>query len=176
MNKVFTNTSPSYAIIGYGNDLRGDDAAGLRVTHEIATWNLQNVRLLSIHQLTDELAEILANVDVAIFVDAYPANKEQDVQVCPIKLTDTSVTMGHSSNPSYLLTLTQAVYGCSPQGWWVMVPGVNFELGESLSPVAKRGIEAALQKIDHLIKKVDIAKKQTMATEAKLQMQNILTI
>ncbi len=154
VNKVLTNTDTSFLIVGYGNDLRGDDAAGLLVTDEIATWNLQNVRLLSIHQLTPELAEILANVDVAIFVDAYPANKEQDVQVCPIELAHTNVTMGHSSNPSYLLTLTQAVYGCSPQAWWVIVPGVNFELGDRLSPIAKRGIETALQKIDHLIKTV----------------------
>ncbi|NJM70701.1 MAG: hydrogenase maturation protease [Scytonema sp. RU_4_4] len=154
MSNVLANLSPSFVIIGYGNDLRGDDAAGLRVSDAIASWKLANVSTLCVPQLTPELAESLANVDVTIFVDAYPATAQQDVQVCPIKVTDASVTMGHSSNPSYLLTLTQAVYGCSPQGWWVMVPGVNFELGESLSSVAERGIEIALEKINHLIKTV----------------------
>ncbi|WP_016870422.1 hypothetical protein [Fischerella muscicola] len=52
---------------------------------------------------------------------------------------------------SYLFALTQALYGRSPQAWWVKVPGVNFELGESLSPVAEQGIEIALQKINHLL-------------------------
>lgn len=154
MDNAIINTCPSILLIGYGNDLRGDDAAGLRVSDAIASWKLANVSTLCVHQLTPELAEILAKVDIAIFVDAYPATAEQGVQVCPIELAHTNVTMEHSTNPSYLLTLTQALYGYSPQGWWVIVPGVNFELGESLSPVAERGIEIALQKINQLIKTI----------------------
>jgi Ni,Fe-hydrogenase maturation factor len=186
MDNVLINTCPSVLLIGYGNDLRGDDAAGLRVSDAIARMlargflaenpspvtsgdratvlseplgnrarlAIANVSTFCVHQLTPELAEILAKVDIAIFVDAYPATAEQTVRVCPIELTHTNVTMGHSSNPSYLLTLTQTLYGCSPQAWWVMVPGVNFELGDSLSPVAQQGVEIALEKIDDLIKTV----------------------
>jgi hydrogenase maturation protease len=152
MDNVTINTYPTILLIGYGNELRSDDAVGQRVSDLIASWKLANLCTLSVRQLTPELAELLANFDVAIFVDAYPATVEQDVQVCSLELGDTNVTMGHSSNPSYLLALTQALYGRSPQAWWVTVPGVNFELDENLSPIAKRGIEIALEKINQLIK------------------------
>ncbi|MBR8833388.1 MAG: hydrogenase maturation protease [Stigonema ocellatum SAG 48.90 = DSM 106950] len=152
MENVIIKTYPAILLIGYGNDLRSDDAVGQRVSDLIASWKLVNLCTLCVRQLTPELADLLAKVDVVIFVDAYPATVEQNVQVCPIELTHTNVTMGHSSNPSYLLTLTQALYGYSPQGWWITIPGVNFELGESLSPVAQRGIEIALQIIYQLIK------------------------
>jgi hydrogenase maturation protease len=155
MDNVIINAYPAILLIGYGNELRSDDGIGQRVSNLIASWKLANLYTLCVHQLTPELAEILVNFDVAIFVDAYPATVEQDVQVSPIELVDTTVTMGHSSNPSYLLALTQALYGRSPQAWWVTVPGVNFELGETLSPVAEQKIEVALQQINHLLKTVD---------------------
>jgi hydrogenase maturation protease len=154
MDNAIVHTCPSVLLIGYGNALRSDDAAGLKVSDAISSWRFVNVSTYCVHQLTPELAEILAKVDIAIFVDAYLATVEQGVRMCPIELTYTNVTMGHSSNPSHLLALTQALYGYSPQGWWVIVPGVNFELGESLSPVAQQGVKIALEKINHLIKTV----------------------
>jgi hydrogenase maturation protease len=154
MENVIINTFPAILLIGYGNELRSDDAVGQRVSDLIASCKLTNLCTLCIRQLTPELADLLAKFDVAIFVDVYPATMEQNVQVCPIELADNSVTMGHSSNPSYLLALTKTLYGRSPQGWWVTVPGVNFEFGENLSPLAEQGIEIAIDKINHLIKTV----------------------
>jgi hypothetical protein len=46
-----------------------------------------------------------------------------------------------------------------PPAWWVTVPGVNFELGENLSPLAEQGIEIAIDKINHLIKTARKEKK-----------------
>jgi Ni,Fe-hydrogenase maturation factor len=60
----------SYLVVGYGNDLRSDDGVGQRVAEVVATWEISNVRSLAMHQLTPELAAELADVDVAIFVDA----------------------------------------------------------------------------------------------------------
>jgi Ni,Fe-hydrogenase maturation factor len=59
-----TNNSLQSAIlvIGYGNELRGDDAIGQWVARAVAA-----------HQLTPELAEDLAHTDYAVFVDAYRA-------------------------------------------------------------------------------------------------------
>lgn len=38
--------SQTILVIGYGNDLRSDDAVGQRVAQMIAVWNLSNVRFL----------------------------------------------------------------------------------------------------------------------------------
>ena len=136
----------SLLVIGYGNPLRCDDGVGQEVARQIAAWELPNVEAIAVHQLTPELVELLAKVDIAIFIDAYPATADQEIQVRPLKPAGSGMTSGHWCEPQVLLAMTQALYGAHPQAWWVMVPGVDFELGDSLSPIAKQGIESALQR------------------------------
>ncbi|CAD5939074.1 Hydrogenase maturation protease [Planktothrix agardhii] len=57
-------------IVGYGNPIRGDDGIGQAVITELEQLNLMNVRSLSLHQLTPEVAAEMAEVDTVIFVDA----------------------------------------------------------------------------------------------------------
>lgn len=144
--------SQAILVIGYGNDLRSDDAVGQRVAQTIAARNLANVRSLCVHQLTPELAAFLANAELAIFVDACFTNVCEDVQVQAIEPTYSTAIAGHTSDPRSLLALTQALYEHAPIAWWVRIPGVNFELGDRLSPTAERGIQVALEQINHLIK------------------------
>lgn len=141
-------------VIGYGNTLRSDDGVGQTVAELVKAWNLSNVQVITVHQLTPELAEPLSSADFAIFVDAYPADFEQEVQVCPLAPTSSGWTIGHTSAPKGLLAIAQALYNYHPQAWLVAIPGNNFELGYSLSPLAEQGMEEALQIIDGLIKEI----------------------
>ncbi|MTJ12311.1 hydrogenase maturation protease [Anabaena sp. UHCC 0187] len=141
-------------VIGYGNELRSDDAIGPRVANLINLWHLSNVQSLAVHQLTPELAANLANVNLAIFVDAMINSKSEDVQVEYLLPTKYNMITGHSANPQSLLALTKSLYGCYPAAWLVTVPGVNFELGDCLSPIAEKGIGIALTKIISIINKV----------------------
>ncbi|RUR72885.1 hydrogenase maturation protease [Chlorogloeopsis fritschii PCC 9212] len=143
--------SNNVLVIGYGNDLRCDDAIGQRVAEKIATQDLANVKSIAVHQLTPELAANLANVDLAIFVDACFNCENSKVQVKSLLPATNSYIAGHLSNPQTLLALTQTLYSYYPQTWWVIVPGENFELGDRLSPVAQRGVAIALEKITSLI-------------------------
>lgn len=138
-------------VIGYGNDLRNDDAVGLIVAQMIASWNIANVRVLCVHQLTPELAAFLANADLAIFIDACLTSVCQDVQIQEVAPTYSTAIGGHTSDPQSLLALTQALYNRVPIAWWVQIPGANFDLGEVLSPIAERGIQAAIAQINDLI-------------------------
>jgi hydrogenase maturation protease len=138
-------------VIGYGNTLRGDDAVGPCVASLVASWRQPGVRALAVQQLTPELAEMLASAGLAVFVDACPTSEGEEVQVQWLGLAGSTYTLGHASNPQYLLALARALYGRSPPAWWVLVPGANFELREGLSAVAARGVEAALRKIAFLL-------------------------
>ena len=145
--------SPSFLVIGYGNSLRGDDGIGQQVAAEWEQWNLPQVQVKSLHQLTPELAEDLAKVDCAIFVDACIAEYSETVKVEMIKPdANSTVTFGHTSNPRSLLAMTLALYSHYPQSWLISVPGINFELCDRLSPVAEAGVKAALEQIEQLIK------------------------
>jgi hydrogenase maturation protease len=145
------NASQTVLVIGYGNDLRSDDAVGKRVAEAVATWKLPYVQALAIHQLTPELTAKLTDVERAVFVDAYTATHDQEVQVRRLEPVHTGGIAVHTGDPQSLLALTKALYSHCPQAWWVTIPGVNFEVGDSLSLLAKRGVAVALERIDQLI-------------------------
>jgi hydrogenase maturation protease len=143
---------PQILAIGYGNDLRCDDGVGVKIAQIIDRWNKPGVRSLAVHQLTPELAAEIAESQLAIFIDAYQASQEQNLQICPVEPMNSDTFSSHSSNPQSLLTLTRIVFGRCPPAWLIAVPGVNFELGEHLSPIAQQGLNQALEQIDRLLK------------------------
>ncbi|MBO3462987.1 hydrogenase maturation protease [Aetokthonos hydrillicola] len=138
----------SVIVIGYGNDLRSDDAIGQRVANTLA---LPNVKSLAVHQLTPELAQTLASADLAIFIDACIIAYDSEVKVRSLAPASSTVRTGHTGDPSSLLALTKAIYGHCPQAWWITVPGVNFEVGDRLSPIAETGVAIALEKIAQIV-------------------------
>lgn len=140
-------------VIGYGNTLRSDDGIGPIIAKKIANAHLPGVRSLYLHQLTPELALDIAEVELVIFVDATLVAIAPDVRVSPLQPLSSIEIASHQSDPRMLLTLAQTLYNHCPKAWWIAVPGENFELGETISPLARRGMIQALRQIDSLIKK-----------------------
>jgi hydrogenase maturation protease len=141
---------PDAIAIGYGNELRSDDGIGQRVAKALPPSKITS---LAVHQLTPELAEPLAQSKLAIFIDACLTSESTTVQVEEILPTSTYLIAGHTADPPSLLALTQALYNYCPSAWWIKVPGINFELGYSLSPMAETGVVIALQKITEILSK-----------------------
>jgi hydrogenase maturation protease len=138
-------------VIGYGNELRGDDAIGQQVAKAIKYWHLLSVQSIAVHQLTPELAENLANSQLAIFVDARIDSQLGEVQVQSLLPSKSSYIDAHISDPRSLLALSQFLYGHCPEAWLITVPGVNFELSDRLSPTAEKGIAIAIDKIIQIL-------------------------
>ncbi len=137
-------------VIGYGNELRGDDGAGPKVAAAVARWNLLGVRALSCHQLMPELADPMAQARLVIFVDAV-AGAARAVQVRELAPWDGARSIGHASDPRALLALTRAIFGRCPRAWLVTIPAIDFEVGRPLSAVAEEAIQAALEQVRNLI-------------------------
>ena len=142
----------SILVIGYGNELRGDDGVGQRVARAVEGWGVPNLRSLAVHQLTPELADELIYVDRVIFVDAYTEVTTPEVRVCLLEPAHSVATTGHTSDPQMLLAIAQALYNAHPQAWWIGIPAVDFELGYDFSAITEQGMEEALEEIDRLIK------------------------
>ncbi len=106
---------------------------------------------LAVQQLTPELIINLASVDLAIFVDASIGYPPLEVQVQSILPVSSHRIHSHLANPQSLLMLTKSLYGNSPSAWLVTVPGINFEIGDRLSPIAEQGMAIALTKIIEII-------------------------
>lgn len=147
----------TFLIVGYGTELRGDDAVGSQVATAIAAWGEPDLRSLAVQKLSPELSEPLANAEYVIFVDACRMNYPEGIRFIPITTCGSEPcgcsipTLGHTCDPCSLLAVTQSVYGSRPQAWWLEIPATDFGVGKGLSAIAELGIARALEKIQFLI-------------------------
>lgn len=144
--------SAAVLVIGYGNTLRRDDALGPRIAAEIAAQNWPGVEALAVPQLLPELAEALAALQLAIFVDA-----RCDAPTRPITVQALSPAADawqpHGSDPAALLALARDAFGRAAPAYWLTVAGHDFGWGEGLSPEAERWVPEAVRAIEDLISK-----------------------
>lgn len=133
-------------VIGYGNTLRGDDGVGPRVAEAVEALRLPGVRTFTCQQLSPEHAELIARAGRVVFVDA-AVDAPREVQLRPLAPNESSQLMAHAADPRTMLALARDVFGHAPKAWWLTIPAVNLEFGESLSPAAERGCHEAVEKI-----------------------------
>lgn len=137
-----------HLVIGYGNELRGDDGAGCRIGRAVEDWAHPGTQVLVTHQLTPELAAALAKVRIATFIDVYPADRPQApvnlYRIAPPDGSSSEHPGPHACQPEDLLNLTEQVYGNRPVGWVLAVPAHDFSIGEGLTPPTTRAMQDAL--------------------------------
>jgi hydrogenase maturation protease len=151
MKSCERDQSSGIILIGYGNELRGDDAVGPRIARIVAGWEIEGVESRACHQLLPELAENLARKQYALFVDASLDSEAKDVSVETVMPTVSNAVDGHLSDPGSLLALSQALYGQTAQAWQVRVPVARCDLGADLSTLARASLNAALAAIRPLL-------------------------
>ena len=151
--------TPYVLLIAYGNPLRCDDGAGLRLAERMAgRWQATGTRLrhLAVQQLTPELAVEIAEpgVRTVIFVDARAveaaaAGQEPAalaVLATPLAAPEaSSPSLGHHLGPELLLAYAALLLDGrpAPPAWLVTAPGMDFGHGERLSPPARAAIDRA---------------------------------
>ena len=139
----------SILLIGIGNPLRGDDAAGALLAEQMAQlfvgrgWH---VRLQIVQQLTPELALDIAaaDIDVVIFTDVAAAQPPGDaIHISRLNAGAASASFSHHVAPSTLLVYAGALFGRYPTAWLVTVPGEVFDIGALISPLTMRCLQQA---------------------------------
>lgn len=137
----------SVLLIGIGNTLRGDDAAGIQAAQRLHTaWQGDGCAsdLILTHQLVPELAEDLANpvVEVVIFVDAARESASAPLNLpggallwraYPHEGMAAAHGLNHVVSPALLLAYAAELYAAQPDAWVLGLPGERFSLGADLS-------------------------------------------
>lgn len=138
-------TDAPLLIIGYGNELRRDDGVGPRLAARVAAWERPGVRCLSVHQLTPELADLLAEAREVIFVDASANGPGLRIQSL---VPDAACCLDpHHSSPAALLSLCQVLYGQAPSAWLLTIAAPDLGHGEGLSSAAEIGLDEAAHRV-----------------------------
>ena len=142
----------SLLVIGYGNTLRGDDGVGVRVAEAVEALKLPGVRTFTCQQLSPEHAEMISQAERIVFVDA-AVDAPKEVQLRELVPGETTQLMAHAADPRTMLALARDVFGHAPKAWWLTIPAVNLEFGETLTPDAQRGFTDAINKVKSLSKR-----------------------
>jgi len=154
MKKRAPDSPPAAGLlIGWGNELLGDDAAGRRVAQAVEAEGVPGVDVIDIHQLTPELALRVAETHRVIFVDACPAVQDGAIRVEPIYPGegDDRPGVGHTGRPEDLLAMAAMLYDAQPEAWLIAVPARSFETGEPLSDSAGAGVRDAVEAAKRLL-------------------------
>lgn len=136
----------STLIVGYGNDLRSDDGAGVIVARKVAVlW--PQARVIVVHQLTPELAEDIAMAGKVIFVDAFVAHAREEALRIEKMVEHADVessVVEHRVLPWTLVNLARRLYGSPTEAWVLGVPAYCLDAGEFLSPETLCRIDEAV--------------------------------
>jgi hydrogenase maturation protease len=143
-------------IIGYGNTLRGDDAAGVKAAELIAQRHPE-FEYTFLHQLVPELAEQIGDYDIVFFIDA-----QKDITQPIARLITPGIEPGnkneqprtHFISPESLLSLSLQLFQRIPSKAYVIgIPASKFEFSEELSAQTGQGVAACLALVEQLIRK-----------------------
>ena len=144
-------------VIGYGNTLCADDGVGPRAADLLAADArvvALGARVLSVHQLTPELAADVAEASVVVFIDA-----SADASAAPGSVAVRAVEVGggdsatsHHVGAGPLIAMASELYGWAPETWIVSVGVASLELGEPMTPVVEAALLSVVEAVVALLR------------------------
>jgi hydrogenase maturation protease len=153
-------------VIGYGNPYCRDDGVGLYIINALRNeWGLaelqtedegleelgQPLGTLMLHQLVPEVAPLVSNYEVVVFVDAHMGIIPDDVRMIRVQEEYRFHAVTHHMSPGLFLSMARQANGVSPSGYLVSVRGDDFQFGLGLSDACRRRADFAVQKILGLV-------------------------
>jgi hydrogenase maturation protease len=143
---------PRVLIIAYGNPMRSDDGVAWRAAAALqGKFSAAEVEIVSIHQLTPELAETIHRCEAVIFVDAVRDGPPGEIRSAQINLPETQPRFSHQLSPESVVALAQQLFGAKPNAFSVTLTGACFDHGESLSSTVEAALPALVARIETLI-------------------------
>ena len=132
-------------LVGIGNILRKDDAAGIRAAEEIGRRH-RGVDVLIAHGLAPELADTLSDYDTVVFLDATLRSRKANVSsVLPRPWGGDP----HALDPEGLLWLTQELCGRVPKRVLLAeIPARDISVGTAMTPFTRRKVQEAVALVE----------------------------
>lgn len=113
-------------IIGYGNELRGEDAFGVDVINELQKLSLKDTKLISVFQLTPEIVLELLDADEIIFVDACSDEKNHYSLSCSLS-EQNGLNLSHHISPKTIIYMLNGLYNKDPKFYIYSMMSSSFD-------------------------------------------------
>lgn len=129
--------TPLVVVVGYGNPYLSDDGLGWHVAgklkHLEENYRPEMLRILQLIQLGPELAELLSQSDLVLFVDAEEGLNPGAISRTVVQPSQLTSAHSHQLSPQHLFYLCQELYGEVPQGWLHTAGGSKWDHGSEMS-------------------------------------------
>ena len=130
-------------VFGYGNPSRGDDAIGPFLLGRIDEDNHANITCIEDFQLQIDHALDLNEQDLALFIDA-GIDTPAPFAFYEIEPTGELSHTSHALSPQTVLDVFVKINGKAPPPSFILcVKGKSFGLGEDISEIGTKNLEAA---------------------------------
>jgi hydrogenase maturation protease len=149
-------------VVGYGNPYRRDDGVALAVVNGVRALQGRppleedmdgledlgdTLDTLFLQQLAPELAEVIAQYEEVIFVDAHTGEYPELLREEELQPVSHPTIVSHHLHPETLLALVKALWGSVPRARLLSIQGYDFDFGTQLSPQTQRGSHDAITRI-----------------------------
>ncbi len=141
-------------MLACGNPLRGDDGFGEWMAAKVEEqFTRSEIEVVSLHQLTPEMAEPISSADTVIFLDCTTMTAPGEVSMQPVAPAEKLPRfIGHYMQPSTLLRLSQELYGRIPRHtYFITVGGKSFKMEHRLSDVVRDATPAVLSLVGRIL-------------------------
>ena len=140
-------------IIGYGNLLCGDDAAGVLAARELEHHfqDDNEVEVIAAQQLTPELAEVVSGSGFVLFLDASQEETPGRVRCEAVEPMGDPRLVTHHLTPASLLSTAQRNYGQAPPAASLTLAGRSFALSNELSPIVRERLPEFIRQAKEIV-------------------------
>jgi hydrogenase maturation protease len=140
-------------IIGYGNILRSDDAAGVHAAHRLeeSFRDDPEVRVIAAHQLASELSEDIAEATYVLFLKAAAGKTPGAIFETQLAPGGVLGALGENVTPGALLFCAEQLYGEAPAAFSLTITGASFEAGTAVSPAIAEPMEEFVRRAHALV-------------------------
>jgi hydrogenase maturation protease len=132
-------------IIGIGNSGRQDDGLGWKFVEEIENKFPSHFDFEFRYQLQVEDAELIAQYNKVIFVDADLTQHEMGYKLELLNPISSDSYTSHELSPTSVLALTQTIYKKFPNCYTLGISGKLFQLKIGLTNTGKANLKKSIQ-------------------------------
>jgi hydrogenase maturation protease len=132
-------------IIGIGNNTRQDDGLGWCFIEALEKEGFNENHLLCKYQMMVEDAEMIADFNSVIFVDASKTEIKNGMEIYEIQASEQVNFSTHEVPPNQILNLCKTYYNKTPKAYMIAIQGYEWDFKIELTNQAKINLDKALQ-------------------------------
>jgi hydrogenase maturation protease len=143
----------TWLIVGFGNDICGDDRFGIVVADAVAQANTP-ATIITKKILAPELIEDIKSAEGVVFIDASASLAPGQLKCFDLQsdsehegYISSAIALSHHCSPKMLIQLNFVLNGTRPPAWLYVVGGADFNFSEEMTP----SVQARVQEVKDAI-------------------------